>query len=295
VIREQYERQSAAGIGRLIDRTADAVWLRARTLGLDKRQERHDPWTEAELDEVRRCYATERPAEIARRLGRSVSAVSQQAAILGVISRKAGIAASTVHGYFGEVVTAEQAYILGLLAADGNVASDHPRVVLGLQAKDAHLVEFVRDRLNPGAILYRTPEGHAKLQVTSAQMVQDLARFGIVPRKSRILHWPSSLRMLLRYYLLGYFDGDGFAYVIRDKYPGWGVCSGTEQFLVEVKDYIRACTGVEMQKIQHRTGSDLWQICTTGRGAFLVDEWLHRDGLGLARKRFPEAILSRYR
>jgi hypothetical protein len=145
------------------------------------------------------------------------------------------------------------------------------------------------------ANLSRKADGYASLQITSAQMARDLARFGIVPRKSRILPWPTGLGMLLRYYLLGYFDGDGFAYLIRDKYPGWGVCSGSEPFLVDLKEYIRASTGVVMEKIHHRPGADLWQVCTTGRGAFVVDEWLHRGGLGLERKRFPERALTRYR
>jgi hypothetical protein len=294
VLHEQYERLSAAEIGQRLDRTEAAVWLRARTLGLDKR-ETVRPWTEAELEELRRRYGHEPPKVIAKHLGRTTSAVSQQAKILGVLSRKASITRSATHDYFRVIEAPEQAYILGLLAADGCVGSAHPRVNLGLQVKDAHLMEFVRDQLNPGANLSYSADGRAVLQVTSRPMVADLARFGIVPRKSRILPWPSGLGHLLRLYLLGYFDGDGFAYVIRDKYPGWGVCSGSGPFLVALKEYVHASTGVVMEKIHHRPNSDLWQVCTTGRGAFVVDEWLHQDGLGLERKRFPERVLTRYR
>ncbi len=294
LLRQNYGRIPAADAGALIDRTEDAVWIRARKLGLDKREEEARPWTAAELDDVRRCYATEPPAEIAARLGRTTSSVSQQAACLGVISRKATVAASTVHDYFAAVASAEQAYILGLLAADGNVSSEHPRVSIGLQAKDTHLVEYVRDRLNPGASLSRKKDGYASLQVTSQQMVADLARFGVVPRKSRILGWPANLGFLLRPFLLGYFDGDGSACMAGGKYPNWSVCSGSEPFLIAMKAYVHESTGVVMQKIQHRPGSDLYQVATTGRQALVVDGWVHQDGLGLERKRFPEHAHARY-
>lgn len=292
-IRQHYGTMDAAELGALIGRTKDAIWTRAGKLGLEKREE-FRPWTEAEEDEVQRCYPAERPAVIARRLGRSTIAVSQKAAALGVISRDALIGQSAVHDYFTLVKQPEQAYILGLLAADGNVSDGHPRIIFGQQAKDAALVEFVRDRLNPVANLHRRRDGYTTLQVTSRQMTEDLARYGLVPRKSRVLQWPAMPGPLLRPFLLGYFDGDGTAYLVRGKYPGWSVCSGSEPFLIGMKEFIRASTGVVLEKIHHRPGTDLYQVATTGRGAWVVDEWLHQDGLGLARKRPPEHIARRY-
>lgn len=287
VVRERYGYLPAAEVGRLIGRSEPAIWHRAKALGLDKRRERHDSWAEAELDEVRRYYSIECPSVIAKRLGRTTSAVSQQAAVLGVVSNKALIAAATVHGYFSEITTAEQAYILGLMAADGNISEPHPRIIFGLQASDAHLVEWVRDRLNPKASIYRTRDGFAKIQITSSRMVSDLARYGVVPRKSLTLQWPSGLGPLLRPYLTGHFDGDGWIYTIRGDCPGWGTGSGSRQFLADMKEYILAETGVAMWKIQKRRGAELYQMAKTGSSALVLDEWLHLDGYGLARKRFP--------
>lgn len=293
-VRALYGSATAAEIAARLDRTEDAVWLRAaRTLGLDKRDE-VTPWTDAELAELRRCYSAEEPQQIAARLGRTVSAVYQQARCMELISGKYRIVDATIHDYFSAVTTAEQAYVLGLLAADGNVSSAHPRVIFGLQAKDVPLVEWVRDRLNPEANLsIASRDGFAVLQVTSRQMVSDLAHYGIVPCKSRVLAWPSDLDTLLRPFLLGYFDGDGSAYMHRGR-PGWTVCSGSEQFLIDMKDYVRQSTGVVMEKIHHRPASSLYQVATTGRNAYLVNEWLHQDGLGLARKNFAEEVVARY-
>jgi hypothetical protein len=286
VIRQQYGRLSPGEIGTMIGRTRVAVTAHAALMGLSQREEIAGV-NVATLDRLRQEHDV---AVIPARPVLASPVIPGQG-----ISRKTLIALSTVHGYFSDVVSVEQAYILGLLAADGNIASGHPRVVFGLKAEDAHLVEWVRDRLNPRASIYRAKEGFAKVQVTSRQMVSDLAQFGIVPRKSRTLQWPANLGPLLPFFLLGYYDGDGTAYLIRDRYPGWSACSGSREFLADMKDYIREMTGVELEKIHHRPNSSLWQVTTTSRGAFILDQWLHMDGLGLARKRPPERVLTQYR
>lgn len=298
ILRSEYVTAEAPELAERLDRTAASIHHRARTLGLVKRTERHDAWTQAELGTLRAGYATEGTAALAAQLGRSPFSVRQQAAVLGLASARTEAVRSVAHAYFADIRTDEQAYILGLLAADGNVASLKPRVVLGLQAKDAHLVGWVRDRLAPAAGMSVRPDGYTVLQVTSARMVADLEPHGIVPRKSRTLPWPHHLGALLRPYLLGYFDGDGFAYVARNHgtdRPGWGVCSGSLEFIEDLKAYVEQETGVRLWKIQHRRGADLWQTATTGRNAWIIGEWLRLEGVGLERKRFPAHLTEPYR
>lgn len=298
-VQAHYGQMTAGEVGLLIGRSTASIEHRAKVLGLGKRQERHDPWADAELAEVRRCYSTERAGVIAKRLGRSVFAVSWQAQRMGIRSGKALIADATIHDYFsGGIRTAEQAYILGLLVADGNIADEHPRLTFGLQESDVHLVAWVRDRLNPMASLYRRPvDGFTTIQITSSQMVADLAPFGIVPRKSRTIHWPAELGPLLRPFLTGHFDGDGWIYVVhrRSNYPGWGNCSGSLRFLEDMQEYIRASTGVVLEKIHRRPKTNLWQVAKIGEGAYVLNEWLHQDGYGLARKRYADDLVARYR
>lgn len=208
---------------------------------------------------------------------------------------------AVAHDYFKDIDTPEKAYILGLLASDGCV-TDRDVVTFGLQAKDASLVEWVRDRLSPMSKLgVAKRDGFVSFAVTSHRMADDLARLGIVPRKSRFLAWPSVLGEMRRPFLLGCFDGDGSACVItRDRedgeYPNWSICSGSEAFLVYMKVYILDETGVRLDKIQHRANSSLYQVMVTGRGAWAIDLWLHQvgDGFGLARKRFPASSTARY-
>jgi hypothetical protein len=292
VIRANLGRIPEAEIGKLLGRSQAAVSHRAvMKMGLSK-EDASRLIARTKLEELRQQQWAAAIPTVPVLIPQRIPATTRTGR---PISRKTLIAKSTVHDYFSDVVSTEQAYILGLLAADGNVASKHPCVTFGLQAKDAHLVEWVRDRLNPRATVYRTAKGFARIQVTSGQMVCDLAPFGIVPRKSRTLSWPHHLGPLLPFFLLGYFDGDGTSYLIRDKYPGWSACSGSRQFLEDMKSYILTMTGVTLEKIHHRPNSSLWQVATTSLGAFVLDEWLHQGSLGLIRKRFPERVVARYR
>lgn len=290
-----YGSMPAREIGAKLGRSENSVWLRARQLGFEKRRP-VAKWTDVELAELKRCYAIEPISEIATRLGRTPSAVQQQARTLGLLSRKTLVNEAIVADYFHDIDSTEKAYILGLLAADGCVGDDD-RVTLGLQARDEHLVRFVRDRIAPQHLINtsRNQRGYASFSVMSRSMAGDLSRWGIVPRKSRILKWPS-LGEFQRPYLLGYFDGDGSACKggLLRRYPMWSVCSGSRQFLVDLKDYVESATGVRLEKIHTRQGTSLHQVATTGRGAYIIDKWLHQDGLGLARKRYAPEIIERY-
>jgi hypothetical protein len=289
-IREHYGQLSATEIGQMIGRTRQAVYHRAtKTLGITK-------W-----DGLRAVTATRLDAlqdqEQEFPLAPPPRPIQEFPATMNPKTR---IIRSTMHDYFASVTSAEQAYTIGMLAADGNVGKVHPRIILGAHVKDRAMVEFIRDRLNPAARVFHARPNYVKFQISSRQMAADLARYGVLPAKSRILQWPRNLGPLIRPYLLGYFDGDGAVFLTRGRkpsseYPGWTVCSGSQQFIIDLKAYIEDTTGVVMEKVQHREGADLWQVATTGTGAFVLDEWLHQDGLGMARKRFPEHVLARYR
>src|SRR5260370_12281192 len=58
----------------------------------------------------------------------------------------------------------------------------------------------------------------AKVHFTSPGMYADLAKLGIIPRKSRTLTWPEMLaRDFINSYLLGVLDGDGWITINKRK------------------------------------------------------------------------------
>ena len=199
------------------------------------------------------------------------------------------------HDYFATIDSEIKAYVLGLLAADGNVIMKPPRVSLELHEKDSELVELVCEELAPEArIRRRRPRGSSGPQMifsaTSRQVVADLCELGVGPRKSLTLEWPTKLpREFARPFLLGYFDGDGFTTTSRSSgkyaYSRWGLC-GTDRFLVAAMDVITCEIGIRRRNPHRKSPRGIWTLAITGIDAERVDEWLHSGPPeGLRRKR----------
>jgi hypothetical protein len=205
-----------------------------------------------------------------------------------------------VHDFFADVMTPLQAYLLGFLAADGNVFSPLNRISVELSTKDLDQLTLIRDTLAPShRIRCRTRSTSDKrygsgesctLSFTSARMVQDLARYGIVPAKTFHLRWPALLPPeLARDFLLGYFDGDGhITHMVKFgiRYGIWGIASGSPDFLRDVIAIVRNQTGIEIRGPHNKgTRSRCYYIRIVGSRAVRIDHRIHEGGLGLQRKR----------
>lgn len=196
------------------------------------------------------------------------------------------------HDYFAQIDSPIKAYVLGVLAADGNVLPKHHRITLELSAKDTNLLETVRDELVPGgAITSRSRRGfdYQTLAFVSHNMVSDLEALGVTAAKSCTITWPEKLpSSFAREFILGYFDGDGFiTYHERPnrKYPYLGFTSGSYKLLVSIADVIEQHTGIRPQGPWSKEESNAYHMRVAGDNALIVDQWLHTSGLGLKRKR----------
>jgi hypothetical protein len=102
-----------------------------------------------------------------------------------------------IEDYFHRIETPMQAYILGLLAADGNVYVNKARaeykISLKLHREDEVLVKRTRDELAPKVNPNYPKPHYIRFEVCSQRMVNDLARYGVVPRKTWDLPWPEAL------------------------------------------------------------------------------------------------------
>lgn len=196
------------------------------------------------------------------------------------------------HDYFSQVDSPLKAYLLGFIAADGNVLPKLHRITIELAAKDQDLLRLIRDELVPGgAITTRQRQGreYHVLAFVSRSMVADLAAFGITAAKSCILQWPGNLPdAYARPFILGFFDGDGFiTYHQRGNttVPYVGFTSGSPQLLTKIVEVIEHQTGIHISGPWPKGSSKAFLIRIGGHKAPIVDQWLHADGLGLSRKR----------
>lgn len=121
------------------------------------------------------------------------------------------------HNFFKNIDTEEKAYWLGFIAADGNVRSvvtdkiHRYTLSITLRESDRHHLEKFRDVLYRGdkPKITKNRSG-CVLEVSSKQNYYNLVNAGICDRKSLTLTFPTIQNALLKHFIRGYFDGDGW-------------------------------------------------------------------------------------
>lgn len=123
--------------------------------------------------------------------------------------------------YFHTVDTPRKAYWLGLLYADGWIVTEHsiPKgFSIALHQKDKYLLEWLASDLNHSGLVRKERQSSNLFQVklTSKIAAQDLINLGMMPRKSKVVLFPTLANNLYPYFVRGYFDGDGCVYVRKN-------------------------------------------------------------------------------
>jgi len=131
----------------------------------------------------------------------------------GVFIRNRGNARRTnqIREDIFDTITEESAYWIGFLLADGNI--HHPpkrskQLNLGLAVKDWEHLEKFKKFVGSDKPLYYNKNG-VFLSIYSNRIVEKLAEYGIVPRKSKTAKVPESLKNN-RHFWRGMVDGDGW-------------------------------------------------------------------------------------
>ncbi len=191
-------------------------------------------------DAVRRVLAGETYTEVAESFGVGVVAILSVFRKTGLVYHSAQPPCSLNHDFFKDVTTEKQAYFLGLLAADGCVTGKC--VCLKLAESDAHIVEEFRTALGSTHKLYHSThkKGYkpgslsVELKFSSPRMLIDLAKLGIVPRKSLTAEAWVGPEHLMRHYWRGVIDGDGW---IGKKYPFQLGLVGSKSMVTSFTEY----------------------------------------------------------
>lgn len=142
--------------------------------------------------------------------------------------------------YFEKIDTYAKAYILGFIAADGALvpAKKGPTITLTITIKyeDKALLEFIKAEIgNEHPLLeivrlnsYDTTKmiHHIRLAFSTPQIVHDIMKYGITPRKSLTLgniigNIPYEFRDA---FIIGYFDGNGSVSIRDGLHPNEHGC-----------------------------------------------------------------------
>ena len=158
--------------------------------------------------------------------------------------------------FFQEIDEEAKAYFLGLLISDGNVFKDNTgrqaSISITLDLKDEYMLEKFKEVLQANTSVGHDGRGCGQIAVRSNIMAEDLAKYGVVPRKSYNTYLPLISKEMMPHLIRGIFDGDGS--IIAKPNPNndghnrflhsISFC-GTHQLMEDISNYILENLGIK--------------------------------------------------
>jgi intein/homing endonuclease len=184
---------------------------------------------------------------------------------------------------FSEIKDEKHAYLLGYIAADGNIYRNH--VNISVSEKDHDYIDLLRKWFGESSpVKYRVVTGgkykgtrwygQYYFTISSKLLVKQLFVHNLVPNKTKILlpppHVPDDL---IRHWVRGYFDGDGSLYLSRSGYVCFSVL-GTEKILQFILFHFNRIKDTNFNTSYNRT---IRQLATCGKNAIIFLDWLYVD------------------
>ena len=261
-----------------------SICRHAQRLGLGGRSQRVRC---ADRDEFRALYRTGLSiAEVASRTGFHRDTVREALVASGVTLQNRSRKWPARHDAFAEPLSAEAWYWLGILAADGCVRG--PQISLVQHASRASMLRRFLTFVGSPDRPFRVINGGNGFvaDVSSKAMAADLARHGVVPRKSLTMEASHEAAGKPEFWL-GVFDGDGCCTFSNRGMPTIGIVGSRalmNQFaawLGETFNYRRPAIGSV-----DRNGGDLSDVRLAGdRARRLAELWLSIGIASLEPKR----------
>ena len=199
------------------------------------------------------------------------------------------------NNYFSEQNN-RMAYIMGFLAADGNVSKNGNRIQSQLSLKDKGHLEMIQSEIG-GCEVYEYESNGCKScgwHCCSSQIKKDLAIYGIIPHKTGTLSIPKVLdKQYWKDFIRGYFDGDGT--ICKD---GTGfrvtITSANKEILEDINSYFEE-NGIKPSNLY----KDHNNICIRFRSQASIDIYnllYYNDCLCLKRKKekYIELMKEKY-
>lgn len=155
--------------------------------------------------------------------------------------------------YFEKIDTAEKAYWLGFLCADGYLRRDGRwslRVELELGARDMIHLEKFRRALKTSLPIQHKLKGTCALQIRSKRLHNALVSHGMTSDKSlRSKLFTNLPPMLISHFVRGFFDGDGSISFDRQG-KQWRISfCGSYEMIYQLREQLIKATSVKGNKI----------------------------------------------
>lgn len=209
---------------------------------------------------------------------------------------------------FDTIDTEEKAYWLGFIIADGSIQvrkSGQCIIKLALCSEDYLHLEKWKKFLQTKMPIKNYIVGNGKnnnktncceLTITSKNILQALAKYGIGPQKSHTVEIPEIPSHLVRHLLRGIWDGDGSVLyrTPRKKYPNnfipeVQIC-GNEKILNKINDIFY--TELNLKKSKLSKVSSIFLFRKQTRSAQKVINFLYKDSSIYLDRKYKKALLG---
>ena len=195
---------------------------------------------------------------------------------------------------FEIIDTAEKAYWLGFLAADGcNYQREHnASIILNVNEKDIKHLEKFKQFCHTDAEIksYVGYEGFSnqtpmcKITLNSKKISNDLIDKGILPNKSLILQPPHILEEFYKPFILGYFDGDG-SISKSSQYNNYSISiQGTKEILTWICEVLDWDAKLEKRNINSNNNSYYIRCGGTNKPYQILNQLYNSCEIHLDRK-----------
>ena len=197
--------------------------------------------------------------------------------------------------FFETIDCEEKAYFLGLLIADGNVFKDdtgrQASISITLDLEDEYMLLKFKEILNANTSVSYDGRGCGQIAVRSNIMANDLAKYGVIPRKSLLTYLPKINDNLMNHLIRGILDGDGSIRAEQtnknNKFAHYiGFC-GTHQLMSDISNYCNMLKLNTIPKVYNYSDKELSDIKIQSKNdMYIFGEWLYKDAtIYLKRKK----------
>lgn len=138
--------------------------------------------------------------------------------------------------------SANMAYCLGFISADGHVWKDRPYITIGIHKNDIDILNFIRDEISPTSKV-RLSKNKCQLCIYSKDIHSKLVSLGVDHNKTFRLKLPKIPKKYMSHFIRGFFDGDGSIwktnfYIGGKDYYYSDIISASKDILVGIHKYL---------------------------------------------------------
>ena len=194
----------------------------------------------------------------------------------------------------GSVCTSNLAYVVGLLATDGNLSNDKRHIIF--RSSDIQLIKTFSDYLNLKNKIGSSPNwgGYAKkpsyrVQFGDVTFYKWLLKQGLFPAKTYTIGKISVPDRYFKDFLKGHLDGDGSIITYVDNYNSYKgrvyantrlivhFISASQAHINWLYEKINNLAGVKGALYSHRmrTGIDIWRIKFSKKESIKLLGWIY--------------------